>query len=386
MGGNTNSKLGEYEQDLSYLDINRVEMKMFYTIFCKMATIPNQDFVTVSEILKYANIPYSHFAARTLCCGFCYVSETESEENERDILASYKFDFLTFVFALWNILTLCPKVFTIFIFSVYDADGGGTIDPQEAQPLLKDLHGDDFARNLDVVKAYNKFAMLVKKNINLEKFQKFAIDNPKVFFPAVELQKKLSACVLGSVYWFVRTKKRKQLYGLNYKHVTRVVDKVRITREREMELDWGRGGKGNNKYILPKSKQKKPEVVEKKTQPKGAPQNVLVLDSPTYTPSGHDASAQSEGVLRPKTKVDKGFKHTVSFADDVNDHVSSTPTSVPSPAVKKSSSSKYFFGSRPNTPSKQISYFLEKFYEKPGEVKVAADSSVTLTPYSLINT
>jgi hypothetical protein len=54
--------------------------------------------------------------------------------------------------------------------------------------------------------------------------------------------------------------------------------------------------------------------------------------------------------------------------------------------MNKSPTGKYFFGSRPNTPSKQMSYFLDKFYEKPGQVKVSADSKVSITPYSLIKT
>lgn len=373
MGGNISSKLEEFEQDLSFLDINRVEMKMFYKVFCKMGTVKDQDYVTVTEILKYAKIPYSHFAARALCCGFCYVSASESEENERKMLAEYKFDFRNFVFTLWNLLTLCPEVFINFIFSVYDADGGGSIDPQEAQILLKEMHGDDFESNLDVVREYNKFAMLVRKNINLEKFQCFAEENPKVFLPAVELQKKLASCILGTVYWYVRTKKRKQMYGLLYKHVTRVVDKVRIVREKEMEENWGRGGKGNKKYYLPKNQQTKQQSKEEKElPPPSSPQNIFIVDNTSPLETG---SVKSES-----GKKRRGLKSMVSFADDVNDN--SSPATPSKAVTTKSSTSKYFFGSRPNTPSKQISYFLDKFYEKPGEVKVTADNQEALVPYS----
>jgi hypothetical protein len=383
MGGNNNSKLAEFEQDLSYLDITRVEMKMFYKVFCKIATEKDQEYVTVIEILKYVDIPYSFFAARALCCGFCYISAGESEETEHKMLAEYRFDYRTFVCTLWNFLTLCPEAFISFIFSIYDADGGGTIDPHEAQTLLTDLHGEDFGKNLDVIREYNKFAMLVRKNIDLERFQHFATSNPKIFLPAVELQNKLSSSIMGNLYWFVHTKKRKQLYLFNYKHVTRVVDKVRILREKELERDWESGGKGNKKYVLSalksqqknqNSKQEAPSAdihIEETKTYDSTPQNILVLDTADQSPT--------------KKEKRRGFKsnNNVSFADDVNDY-SSSPS--PIKPMKKSTTSKYFFGTRPNTPSKQISYFLDKFYEKPGEVKVQAESSSPLTPYSLIKT
>jgi hypothetical protein len=360
MGGKLSKKIAEFEQELSYLDISRVEMKLLYKVFRKIATTKDQEYVTVPEVLKYAKIPYSIFAAKALCCGFCYVNETESEESARQILASFKFDYLTFVFALWNFLTLCPEAFTTFMFSMYDADGGGTIDPSEAQTLLKDLHGDDFGGNLDVIRQYNKFAMLVRKNINLERFHDFVAENQIILSPAVEIQDKLINRILGPIFWYVHTKKRKQLYLFNYKHVTRVVDKVRIMREKEMEQNWENGGKGNKKYAVNTNILRKGDTAKGSSQP---PADILVLD---------DSSPN----------CDTNRKSTVSFALDVPDKAPSSPLRF----MNKSPTGKYFFGSRPNTPSKQMSYFLDKFYEKPGQVKVSADSKVSITPYSLIKT
>lgn len=373
MGGGLSKKLAVFEQDLSYLDIGRVEMKAFYKIFRKIATEKEQEYVTVAEILQFAKVPNSHFAAKALCCGFCYVDPSESEESGLQMLASYKFDYLSFVYTVWNYLTLCPEAMASFMFSIYDADGGGSIDPQEAQVLLKDLHGDDFGGSLDVIREYNKFAMLVRKNIDLERFQSFAADNEKIFAPAFELQDKLTSRIMGVLFWYMHTKKRKQLYLLNYKHVTRVVDKVRIMREKEMEMDWESGGVGNKKFAPSSSRAAPPTRNEADAQPNPSPQvkaDILVLDD-SPAPPPHEAA--------PPPK-----KSAVSFALGLAED-KERPAS-PLRFMKKSATSKYFFGSRPNTPSKQLAYFLDKFYEKPGQVKVAADSSAQLTPYSMIKT
>mmetsp|Transcript_22987 Transcript_22987/g.38906 ORF Transcript_22987/g.38906 Transcript_22987/m.38906 type:complete len:479 (+) Transcript_22987:208-1644(+) len=377
MGGGLSKNIASFEQDLSYLDIGRVEMKAFYKIFRKIATEKDQQFVTVAEILQFAKVPYSPFAAKALCCGFCYVSPSESEESELRILASFKFDYLTFVYTVWNFLTLCPEALTSFMFSIYDADGGGSIDPQEAQVLLKDLHGDDFGGSLDVIREYNKFAMLVRKNIDLERFQSFAADNEKIFAPAFDLQDKLTARIMGALFWYIHTKKRKQLYLLNYKHVTRVVDKVRIMREKEMELDWESGGVGNKKYA-PSSSHPARRGADSKPGASPSPQvkaDILVLD---------DSPAPSSPAPRPHDATPPPKKSAVSFALGLAED-KERPAS-PMRFMKKSGTSKYFFGSRPNTPSKQLAYFLDKFYEKPGQVKVTADSREQLTPYSMIKT
>ena len=374
MGGNKHSKLDVFKEELSYLDIGGVEMKLLYKTFRKVATTSEQEVVTVSEILQYSEVTYTDFAARALCCGFCYTDASESAEDELKKINDYKFDFKEYVCTLWNVLTLCPEAFNSFIFSIYDADGGGTIDPQEAQTMLKDIHGDNFRNNLEALRQYNKLSMLVRKNINAESFGIFATENRNLFQPAYDLQTKLSTKIMGTLFWTLHTKKRKQLYLYKYKHVTRVMDKVRVMRQKEKEAEWLNGNidlpvdPHINKSISAKEDSSSPDI--------------LILDgSPSENENNPPSIGESSLASQSDMKNKSGTRASVTFAEDVNDNPSVTPVKL-----KKSITSKYFFGSRPNTPSKQLSYFLERFYEKPGEIKMTEDRQRPLTPYSLIRT
>lgn len=382
MGSNISKKIAEFQQDLSYLDFTKMEMKMLYKVFLKISTT-RQDLestitVTVGEILKYIGVPFSNFAARALCCGFCYVSASECENQEIQTLSHFQFDFRTFVYTLWNFVTLSPDALSAFIFSVYDADGGGSIDPLEAQTLLEDMHGhkESFSGNLEVMRAYNQFAMLVRKHIDLQRFQEFVHCNSTVFSPATQLQEKLSSLILGSVYWMIHAKKRKSAYGSHYKHVTRVVDKVRIEKERAMEKNWGQGGAGNTKYhkntprastqsylsgMLAAIKKGREKIEEQKEA--AAREDRLEGMFPPPLASSSEEQECSLAQAGARDTAPKRSRNVVSFAEDVY----SWPHNPQSPS--SSGGSKYvIFGSRPNTPSKRISYFLDKFYEKSGRV------------------
>ena len=234
--GNSSNKLYEYEEDLSILDINRIEVNTFYKIFTKMIyNMKNKNYITVHDILKFIDIPQSNFALRALCTGFCETTSAKTQAEELKIFESYQFDFKTFVYSMWNFLSLCPKTLVSFIFCIYDADVSGHIDPQEAQTIIRDIHGDNFGTNLEVLRDYNKLSMLVRKHLDLEGFKKFAAGNKKIFKPAYDIQAKLASKVMGPSFWFAHTKRRKLLFLYKYQHVFSVMEKIRVTREKDEE-------------------------------------------------------------------------------------------------------------------------------------------------------
>ena len=98
----------------------------FYKVFQKI-DLDQSGEVSLSEFLVYFGLDRTRFAKKT----FSILDEDRSGE----------IDFREFVVSLWNYCSFNKTALIMFAFDLYDLDGSGTIELDEAHTVLRDLYG-----------------------------------------------------------------------------------------------------------------------------------------------------------------------------------------------------------------------------------------------------
>ena len=127
-----------------------------------------------------------------------------------DVDDSKEIDFLEFVSAIWNYCTYEEDELVRFAFNLYDSDGSGHLDIDEAKAIVravcsKSVDVKDMKRMLsDMDKYRNEIG-----EIGLPEFRMYVANHDVVLSPVRRLQTILKKKVIGERFWNVIKMKRK---------------------------------------------------------------------------------------------------------------------------------------------------------------------------------
>ncbi|CAK4285512.1 unnamed protein product [Aphanomyces euteiches] len=133
---------------------------------------------------------------------------------------SGKIDFEEFVLSLWNFCSFHPAALSCrscvvvgsftreslvrYAFSLYDSDGSGDIDVDEAEHFVHEMWGDKWHSNKNAEAIMAKLRAIAKANdgyMPIENFVVFAHDHPLLMFPAFQIQHDMVEKILGEHFW-----------------------------------------------------------------------------------------------------------------------------------------------------------------------------------------
>ncbi|KAG9403821.1 hypothetical protein AC1031_005314 [Aphanomyces cochlioides] len=117
---------------------------------------------------------------------------------------SGKVDFEEFVLSLWNFCSFTRESLVRYAFSLYDSDGSGDIDVDEAEHFVHEMWGDNWHSNKNAESIMAKLRAIAKANdgyIPIENFVVFAHDHPLLMFPAFQIQHDMVEKILGEHFW-----------------------------------------------------------------------------------------------------------------------------------------------------------------------------------------
>lgn len=121
-------------------------------------------------------------------------------------------DFVEFVFAVWNYCSFSHANLVRFAFDLYDLDGSGEIEHEEAVRCVREVWGDAWEESSIAQKIIAKLDAIMhgttSGKLSVQKFQDFAMRHPMLLFPAFQLQTEIQKKVLGEKFWLRAAKKR----------------------------------------------------------------------------------------------------------------------------------------------------------------------------------
>ena len=161
-----------------------------------------------------------------------------------DADGSGELSFVEFTVALWNFCTFDKKSLLRFSFELYDADDSGYLDLDEIKLILREVYGKHKYKSTQasqhILKEIETMIETGKcvGGLNLATFNEFCRHHPALLYPAFELQQALQQNVLGSKFWIVANKKRRNekkrvdaLHANNHGRDRRSTDELPIATE-----------------------------------------------------------------------------------------------------------------------------------------------------------
>ena len=112
-----------------------------------------------------------------------------------------------------------------FAFDLYDTDDSGKIDLEEAQHMVKDIYGVDFATNPRAKLAFQKLAELELFSISFHTFLIFVRKHQAMLYPAFTLQLNMMKYIMGTKFWKRQAVNRVIISRGQYRNITDIIGK-----------------------------------------------------------------------------------------------------------------------------------------------------------------
>lgn len=204
MGGCCSSKyahiydradINQHRELFTALMLSERDVGRFYYMFRK---IDNDDsgLIELAELLAFLDLDKTPFTKRVF------------QIFDEDL--SGLVDFREFILSLWNYCTLGRSTLPLFAFDLYDRDSSGIITADEVIHMLKDMYGDNYAKNVHAQNLENELLkiQLSGEDVDVEQFRTFSTNHPALMFHAFQIQEGIRLRVMGTEFWQEYSDKR----------------------------------------------------------------------------------------------------------------------------------------------------------------------------------
>jgi Ca2+-binding EF-hand superfamily protein len=185
---------GEFAVNLFHeLKLDKDHIDLFFSVF-KTIDRDNSNEIDMEEFYRFFKMEPTPFADK--------VFALMDEDGSGDI------DFSEFVLCIWNYCTLDLKSLIKFAFGLFDADGSGTLEPDEVEFMIREVYGDAWDSNIRVQRVVDIIDVNGDGVISFDEFQEFNRKYPCMLFPAFQMQQHLRKGIYGERWWNVLTQER----------------------------------------------------------------------------------------------------------------------------------------------------------------------------------
>mmetsp|Transcript_8863 Transcript_8863/g.13282 ORF Transcript_8863/g.13282 Transcript_8863/m.13282 type:complete len:447 (+) Transcript_8863:128-1468(+) len=188
--------LEPWRDEFEALRLKKSDVESLYKVFTRIDT-DGSGTIQVEELLDYLDVDRNKFTQR--------VFSIFDEDGSKCV------DFREFAVALWNYCTLGNATLILFAFDLYDGDSSGIIDASEVDVMLKEIYGDNYAKNVHAHRISAQIGGLSTVTVTKEVFGEFIRKHPALVFPAFEIQRKIIKLCRGKRFWKNVAKRRVEL-------------------------------------------------------------------------------------------------------------------------------------------------------------------------------
>lgn len=202
--------LKKYRPFFDFLDLRSTEVSMLYVVFQRVPSKhKNHEFIEIKDLMDFFNIGENRFMIKAFSV-LCKKKRTYI--NFRD-----------FVVLIWFFCTIENNL-ALFVFSVYDTDGNGLLDPEEANVMNQDIYGKYYARSKEGQRLNAKMQELGKGGVARLFFKEFCRGkNSNLLKPAVNNINSIIKHTLGKTRWTRMSEYRKRLTRDRFMDVFEVI-------------------------------------------------------------------------------------------------------------------------------------------------------------------
>ena len=137
---------------------------------------------------------------------------TERVYGQLDLKDTGELNFQQFLIGVWNLCTLDHPALVLYIFTIFDIDGGGELDLSEVDALCRMLYDTEDSPD-DIKQVVASMDTDGDGTVSLEELVNYTVRYPELIQPAVDLQGTLKKELFGNGFWKKLTKARQKRYG-----------------------------------------------------------------------------------------------------------------------------------------------------------------------------
>lgn len=176
------------------IGLSEADLDLFFTIFWDIDSNSSGSIRPV-ELFSYFNVDLGSFESSIFAI---------FDEERKGLL-----NFMEYVCALWNLLTLADADLGVLGYLMKDPTGVLRIKPPQVREIMETIHKKKVEASPALVALYSNLKHEYPGEISIQDFCKWCRDNPSVLTPVVILQIKLRKLVIGEKFWLRQMEARR---------------------------------------------------------------------------------------------------------------------------------------------------------------------------------